>query len=324
MHTITLADGGSHALGGQGLLKIEVFPVGGPAPDLRLTVTGDGASIATPNNTLAIVTDIPADAVIGVTTVSGADFAIDQSVRVTVTRSGEATVEFPVVRVGGIAEKTLGTITRSGESYLLNAFGSTVATDLPRPVMAVSSAVRARLTTAPVVRRLTVVADTGATMHRQLGPAALDAAVTVVRGIATVLNADTVEVATATGVLGQRSPAGLADIVTEAVTSDRTRVGASSLPRSEDATDVTVYLTATPVRGMVTDTARSVILVLGPGADDEVAIYDLLPDRSATTGALAITADLASSLADGDATAFAAGAAVIAGVLGATPSEVAR
>ncbi|MGP5691843.1 hypothetical protein ACTXOY_05660 [Corynebacterium variabile] len=324
MQTITLSDGGSHAIGDKGLLKIEVYPVGGAATNLRLTVTGDGVRVTAPNNTLAIVTEIPTDATIGVTTVDGADFDIDQSVRVTVTHAGEATVEFPVVRVGGVPEKTLGTVTRSGESLVLNAFGSSVATDLPRPVMAVASALRTRLTTTPSIRKVHIVADTGAALRQVVTPGELEAAVTVTRGIATILRADSVDVTTSAGPLGQRSPAALSELVAAAADADRTRVGASSLPSGASADELTVYLTATPVRGMVTGSARSVILVLGPAATAEERFYASSPDRTATTGVLPVTPDLAASLAAGDAVAFAAGAATVAGVLEAQVAEVAR
>lgn len=324
MQTITLSDGGSHAIGDKGLLKIEVFPVGGAAANLRLTVTGDGARVTAPNNTLAIVTEIPTTAAIGVTTVDGSDFGIDQSVRATVTHAGEATVEFPVVRIGGVVEKTLGTITRDGSSLVLNAFGSSVATDLPRPVMAVASALRTRLTTTPTVRKIHVVADTGAALHRVLTPEELEAAVTVTRGIATTLNADTVEVTTSAGPQGQRSTAALSELFSGAVNADRTRVGTSTLPRGASADELTVYLTATPVRGMVADGSRSVVLLLGPGATAEEQLYAASPDRTATTGVLPVTPGLAATLASGDATAFAPGAATVAGVLSAEPAEVAR
>lgn len=324
MQTITLSDGGSHAIGDKGLLKIEVFPVGGAAANLRLTVTGDGVRVTAPNNTLAIVTEIPTTAAIGVTTVDGSDFGIDQSVRVTVTHAGEATVEFPVVRIGGVIEKTLGTITRDGSSLVLNAFGSSVATDLPRPVMAVASALRTRLTTTPTIRKIHVVADTGAALHRVLTPEELEAAVTVTRGIATTLNADTVEVTTSAGPQGQRSTAALSELFSGAVTVDRTRVGASTLPRGTSADELTVYLTATPVRGMVADGSRSVVLLLGPGATAEEQLYAASPDRTATTGVLPVTPELAASLASGDAAAFAPGATTVAGVLNAEPAEVAR
>ncbi|AEK38255.1 hypothetical protein [Corynebacterium variabile] len=324
MQTITLSDGGSHAIGDKGLLKIEVYPVGGAATNLRLTVTGDGVRVTAPNNTLAIVTEIPTDATIGVTTVDGADFDIDQSVRVTVTHAGEATVEFPVVRVGGVPEKTLGTVTRSGESLVLNAFGSSVATDLPRPVMAVASALRTRLTTTPSIRKVHIVADTGAALRQVVTPGELEAAVTVTRGIATILRADSVDVTTSAGPLGQRSPAALSELVAAAADADRTRVGASSLPSGASADELTVYLTTTPVRGMVTHTARSLILVLGPTATAEEQLYASSPDQTPTTGVLPVTPDLADALAAGDAAAFAPGATAVAGVLGARVTEVAR
>ncbi|WP_417288068.1 hypothetical protein [Corynebacterium variabile] len=324
MQTITLSDGGSHAIGDKGLLKIEVFPVGGAATNLRLTVTGDDVRVTAPNNTLAIVTEIPTNATIGVTTIDGSDFGIDQSVRVTVTHAGEATVEFPVVRIGGVPEKTLGTATRSGDSLVLNAFGSTVATDLPRPVMAVASALRTRLTTTPSIRKLNVVADTGAALRQVLTPEELEAAVTVTRGLATVLGADTVEASTSAGPVGQRSPAALSELVATAAEADRTRVGTSTLPTGASADELTVYLTTAPVRGMITGTARSVILVLGPTATAEEKLYTSSPDQTPTTGVLPVTPELAAALAAGDAAAFAPGAAAVAEVLEARVSEVAR
>ncbi|AGP29779.1 hypothetical protein [Corynebacterium terpenotabidum] len=326
MHTITLNDGDSHALGATGMLKIEVFPVGGAAANLRLAVSGDGVRVTAPNNTLAIVTEVPESATISVSSPDGADFGIDQSVQVTVTRSGEATVQFPVVHIGGVPVKTLGSVVRTGDSLTLNAFGSSVAADVSRPVMAVSSALRTRLTGAPGLRRLHLVADTGATFHRVLTPDTLAAAVTVTQGIATVLGTDLIDISTSAGPLGQRSLAGLENLLAEAAEADRTRVGTTTLARNTDPETLTVHLTATPVRAMVSDTSHSLLLVVGPGASDEEQLYATSPVRTATTGVVPVTPEFAGPLAEGDATTFAPVADTIAGVLRADvhPAEVAR
>lgn len=317
MHTITLNDGDSYALSDRGLLKIEIFPVGRTAKNLRLAVGGHGVHTTDPYDTLVIVRDIPSAATLTVSSTDGGDFGIDQAVRVTVTHANETLVEFPVVRIGGIAEKVLGTVAVSDDTYVLTAFGSSISDNVSRPVMAVASALRARMTSSPDIRRMRLVADTGAAFHRSADTATLTAAVTVAEGIASVLGIGAVDFSSATGTPGPRPVGSLLPLVTTAVEEDRTRVGASSLPVSEAADEITVYLTATPVSGMVPGGSRSVILVPGPGGTDEEQLYAASPDRAATTAVIPVTAGTAAAVVEGESTGFAAGAGAVAAVLSA-------
>lgn len=328
MHTISLNDGESHAVDDGGLLKVQVFPVGGSTSDLRISVTGEDVRATTPNNTLAIVTAVPASATITIAPTSGGDFGIDQAVRLTVTGTDRTTVEFPVVRVGGVPEKKLGRIDHTGSSYTLTAYGSSVSTDLPRAVMAVSSAVRTHLTsTAGVsgVSALRVFADTGATLSAVTKPDTLTAAVTAVRGLATTFSLDTVELFTGAGRRGEVSVPELDDLVPQVAAADVTRVGASILPGTPAAGPagaapgtLTVHLTSTPVAGMVADGAghsTSLVLVLGDGSVEEASLFSSSPDLTAATGVLPVDARLAAGLLAGDPGAFNHGAAVVASIL---------
>ncbi|MGP9723238.1 hypothetical protein ACT3SZ_04390 [Corynebacterium sp. AOP40-9SA-29] len=332
MHTISLNDGESHAVDDGGLLKVQVFPVGGSPSDLRISVTGEDVRATTPNNTLAIVTAVPASATITIAPTTGGDFGIDQAVRLTVTGTDRTTVEFPVVRVGGVPEKKLGRIDHTGSSYNLTAYGSSVSTDLPRAVMAVSSAVRTHLTStsgASGVSSLRVFADTGATLSAATEQDTLTAAVTAVRGLATTFSLDTVELFTGAGRRGEVSVPELDDLVLQAAAADVTRVGASVLPGTPAAGQggtapgtLTVHLTSTPVTGMVADTvaggaerSTSLILVLGDGSVEEASLFSSSPDLTAATGVLPVDARLAAGLLAGDPGAFNHGAAIVASIL---------
>lgn len=325
MYTISLNDGESQSLGDQGMLKIQVFPVGTGPADLRLTVTGDGVSGLNPNPALAVVNGIPTTATITVTRDSGTDFPVDQSVRVTVTRGTEVCVEFPIVRVGGVAEKLLGRVVHENTDYVFTAFGSADAADLPGTVMSVASTLRAHLTGTPQIDRIHLTVDSGATFSRTVSADDLTAAVTVARGIAGTLGADTVDLTTGSGYRGDVPCSSLDATLRGVLDEDATRVGAEFLPAavSLPAGDLAVHLTATPVTGMYSADAPSVIVVCGTHATAEHDLVTLDPELTPRTGVIALTGELAAAVNAGDGAAFTGAAATVAAAL--TPAtEVLR
>lgn len=325
MYTVSLTDGESQSLADQGMLKIQVFPVGTGTTDLRLTVAGDGVRCLNPNPALAVVTDIPATATVTVTRDSGGDFPIDQSVRVTVTRGTEVCVEFPIVRVGGVAEKLLGRAVHDGGDYVFTAFGSADTADLPGTVMAVASTLRAHLTGTPQISRIHLMVDSGATFDRTVSADDLTAAVTVARGIAGTLGIGTVDLTTGRGHRGDVPCGSLDATVRNEVRTDTARVGADVLPAAASlpADELAVYLTATPVSGMYGTGAPSVVVLCGTHAAAERDLAVLDPDLPPRTGVTALTRELADAVNAGDGAAFSGAAAVIAAAL--TPAaEVLR
>ncbi|WP_130840533.1 hypothetical protein [Corynebacterium neomassiliense] len=323
MYSISLNDGESESLEDRGMLKIQVFPVGAENADLRVTVAGEGILCMNPNPSLAVVTSVPTAATITVTHGSGGVFPIEQSVRVSVTRGAEATVEFPIVRVGGVSEKLLGRISHEGDRYVFTAFGSSDSEELPGSVMAVSSALRAHLTEVPTISRIHLTADTGATFGSTVPDEDLAAAVTVVRGVSGTLGADTVDLTTGGGRRGEVPCSSLEGALRSASEADSTRVGAEVLPRPADLPpdELSIHLTATPVSGMFSSTAPSLVIALGTGAPAEQELYAMSPDRTPRTGFIAITGQLSSAINGGDGSAFTAGAAVVAGVLSTAREE---
>ena len=313
MHSISLKDGGSQSLSTEGLLKIRVFSIGNrKTNDLQIIVDGEGVNCLNPNPSLAVVNVIPDNASITVCRTSGEDFPIDQSVRVTVEQGADALVEFPIVQVGGVPSKLLGRVIRNNDSYKFTAFGASESADQPRSVMGVSSAIRSHLTTT-AVERISLMLDSGATLHPQVSEEVVNAAVTVTRGIADALGVDTIGVTTGQGAQGEFPGRDINAILSTAVREDRTRVGAELLPRStETSTTLNIYVTATPVAGMINSDSPSLIILVGAGATAEQELYELSPDRTPRTSVIALTDELAAAVNNADGVSFNQPAARIA------------
>ncbi|MDO5668762.1 MAG: hypothetical protein Q4G50_02035 [Corynebacterium sp.] len=316
MSIITLSANDTHAIPLGGYLRIDAFAVGAGAQPVRVSVTGEQLQVNTASDACVFLMSCPQRASIIVAPAAGGEFGPDQSLRVTITRSGASdqhnvTIEFPLVRVDGVSEKIIGEISNSGEQYLLTAYGSDESTNLGRESMVVLSSLRSRMAGASGVSSVLVCADASATATRLADPRVLSGAANMIVGLATALALDEVRVGQQPATFDR-----LSDLLSEELAGGATRIGSGRLPRVSDDTLV-IHLTPAPRASMVDPDHPSLVLAYGPTAGVEKQLFEL-NTHGARAGYIALDDDLLQALEDGNAAAISSPADTLADVLTST------
>lgn len=314
MSTITLSANDTRAIPLGGYLRVDAFAVGASATPVRVSVHGDGIQANTASDSCVFLMSCPQRASIIVAPVGGGEFGPDQSVRVTITRSGASdhqnmTLEFPIVRVDGVSEKIVGDIVNMDGQNQITAYGSDESTNLGHESMVVLGSLRSRLGATTGVSRLIIHADTSATAARLSDERILAGAGHLIVGTATALGIDDIRI-------GDRPST--ADRVStelqEAIAAGADRIGPGTEPTAGTDTLV-VHLTPAPRSSMLSTGHPSLIVAYGPTAAAEKNLFSRHSPKSDRTGFLILNEALLDALDRGDAHGFSPHADTIAAVL---------
>lgn len=317
MSIITLSANDTRSIPLGGYLRIDAYSVGGGATPVRLSVHGDQARANTAGDSSVFLMSLPHRASLVVSPVGGGEFGPDQSVRVTIARSGASdnqnlTLEFPLVRVDGVSEKIVGDIANVDGHYQITAFGSDESTNLGHESMVVLSALRSRLGAGTSVSAVVVDADASASAAHLADERVLAGAGNIIVGIATALDLDEV------GIGDQKlSLDRIGSRLADDIASGTTRIGSGASPRvSDDA--LVVHLTPAPRGSMFSDRHPTVVIAYGPTAAAEMDLFSPHVPEGGRTGFITLDEELLSALDSGNANAFAPHADTIAAALRST------
>lgn len=324
MQEISLSGGDSYRIDNPVLLDVEVFSRGADE-DLSLVIEGNSLSMNPAGPRRKMILDCPDSAVLKVQPRSGDVFGPDAAVSLTLSSQGggpsDVKVEFPVVRIDGQAEVTLGHIHADGADRIVSAVDSSSSQNLNREAMTVLSALHDRLGSDLGISEISIHVDATAATTRLTKAEQLDGAVDLVNGVASALGVSSVSL----NGQGLRGSVNVED-VTSTIDKGRTEVAQSAGSARQRAgqfgaldSQLQVHITATPRVSMMSPESPSVILVTGADSDAEVELME--PGKRNSAGLIAVNQELIDTLNDGDQRRMGSISQIIADAIHEHPSR---
>ncbi|WKD62041.1 hypothetical protein CCICO_10210 [Corynebacterium ciconiae DSM 44920] len=254
MNTVTLSGGHSYELPLGDFIKINATRVRGEKTDMRLEVRGQ-LTHNQYSSSDTVITELQGDVTVVLVPAQGAEFPPDHSVIMRVLQPATAkpvTVQTEEIRLDGLNEKTVLTLSPSGESVQISAVDSGISTTSSRSTTTVYSALTTIGAPAAAVRRASVWMDDSASVASALHEVDLSPVHEILKGVSEYFSITVDDHSTPTE-------------------QARTTVGAdlSSLA-SEDC----VAVLSTHLRpALHVPGRRTLVIVLGPHAREEADMY---------------------------------------------------